>query len=95
MLAPAGDEGLTLRQLAANGFPETAARKELLATGEVGTVYLCHPFLVHAAQPHRGARPRFLAQPPLLPAEPFVLEREDGKYSPVELAIKYALREVT
>ena len=30
----------------------TAARS--LATGDAGTVYLCHPFLVHAAQPHRG-----------------------------------------
>ena len=36
--------------------------------GDAGTVYLCHPFLVHAAQPHRGVRPRFLAQPPLLPS---------------------------
>ncbi len=34
-----------------------------LATGEAGTVYLCHPFLVHAAQIHRGKRPRFMAQP--------------------------------
>ncbi|MBC8164777.1 MAG: phytanoyl-CoA dioxygenase, partial [Bryobacteraceae bacterium] len=38
MLAPAGDDGLTLRQLAANDFAETAARKEVLATGEAGTV---------------------------------------------------------
>ena len=28
------------------------------------------PFLVHAAQPHKGERPRFLAQPPLLPVDP-------------------------
>ena len=92
MLAPSGEEGLSLRELAANGFAETAERPEVLATGEAGTVYLCHPFLVHAAQPHRGTRPRFMAQPPLPPAEPFVLNRVDGAYSPVEQAIRTALR---
>jgi hypothetical protein len=91
MLTPAGERGRSLRELAANGFAETAVRREVLATGEAGTVYLCHPFLVHAAQPHRGARPRFLAQPPLPPAEPFVLDRADGAYSPVEQAIRMAL----
>lgn len=93
MLAPAGESGLSLRELAANGFAETAARREVLATGEAGTVYLCHPFLVHAAQAHRGTRPRFLAQPALLPAEPFRLDRADGAYSPVEEAIRIALRD--
>lgn len=68
ILAPAGEDGLSLRELAAEGFGETAERPEVRATGEVGTVYLCHPFLVHAAQPHRGTRPRFLAQPPRGPA---------------------------
>jgi len=93
MLAPAGESGLSLRGLAANGFVETAARPEALATGGAGTVYLCHPFLVHAAQPHRGSRPRFLAQPPLPPAEPFLLRRADGAYSPVEQAIRMALQD--
>jgi hypothetical protein len=51
-----------------------------LATGRAGDVYLCHPFLVHAAQRHRARRhgPRFVAQPPVpwrpgvdgFPAEP-------------------------
>jgi hypothetical protein len=92
-LAPAGEHGLSLRQLAAEGFKESSARRQVLATGDAGTVYLCHPFLVHAAQPHRGTRPRFLAQPPLQPAEPFQLERADGAYSPVEEAIRIALRD--
>ena len=92
MLAPAGESGLSLRELATNGFAYTAARQEVLATGEAGTVYLCHPFLVHAAQPHRGTRPRFLAQPPLLPGQPFLLDRADGAYSPVEQAIRIALQ---
>jgi hypothetical protein len=93
-LAPAGENGLSLRELATNGFAETVGRPEVLATGDAGTVYLCHPFLVHAAQPHRGARPRFLAQPPLPPAEPFVLDRADGAYSPVEQAIRIVLQDV-
>jgi hypothetical protein len=67
ILEPAGEAGLSLRELAANGFAETAHCREALATGDAGTVYLCHPFLVHAAQVHRGSNPRFMAQPPLLP----------------------------
>src|SRR5690606_33221801 len=68
-LASAGEAGLTLRELAANNFEECAHRPQVLATGAAGTVYLCHPFLVHAAQVHRGCAPRFIAQPPLYPAE--------------------------
>lgn len=90
-LAPAGEAGLTLRALAEDGFAGSAHRPEAWATGDAGTVYLCHPFLVHAAQPHRGTRPRFMAQPPLLPAEPFRLDRADGDHSPVEQAIRLAL----
>lgn len=90
-LAPAGDAGLSLRELAANGFAETAHLPEVLATGSPGTVYLCHPFLVHAAQPHHGIRPRFMAQPALLPREPLRLDRTDGNYSPVETAIRRAI----
>lgn len=90
VLAPAGDEGLTLRELAVNRFDETAHRDEVLATGEAGTVYLCHPFLVHSAQPHRGTQPRFMAQPPLLPSTPLRLDREHDS-SAVEIAIRRAL----
>jgi hypothetical protein len=90
-LAPAGDAGLSLRELAADGFASSAHLPEALATGEAGTVYLCHPFVVHSAQPHRGTRPRFLAQPPLLPRDPLQLERVDGDHAPVEAAIRHAL----
>jgi hypothetical protein len=89
-LAPAGEAGLSLRELAADGFAGTAHCREVAATGEAGTVYLCHPFLVHAAQPHRGSRPRFMAQPPLLPAAPDGLDLERGE-APVEMAIRLAL----
>ena len=88
-LAPAGEAGLTLRELAADGFAGSAHRREVLATGAAGTVYLCHPFLVHAAQPHRGLRPRILAQPPLLPALP--LDPLRGDATPVEVAIREAI----
>ena len=90
-LAPAGETGLTLRELAADGFDGSAHRSEMLATGKAGTVYLCHPFLVHSAQPHRGREPRFMAQPPLLPREPISRERANGDYSPVERAIREAV----
>ena len=50
-------------------FAETGGCDQALAIGPAGTVYLCHPFLVHAAQPHRGSQPRFMAQPPLLPID--------------------------
>lgn len=90
-LAPAGEAGMALREIAADGFAESAHRLEVLATGSPGTVYLCHPFLVHAAQPHRGTAPRFMAQPALLPRQPLSLDRPDGDYSPVELAIRQAL----
>jgi hypothetical protein len=88
-LAPAGAAGLSHLVLDQIG----AERPEALATGEAGTVYLCHPFLVHAAQRHRGTVPRFMAQPTLHPAEPFQLDRVDGDYSPVEIAIRQGLSE--
>lgn len=84
-LAPAGEIGLTLGELAATGFEESAHRREVDATGSAGTVYLCHPFLVHAAQPHRGRQVRFIAQPPLEP-----INGLDPTY-PVGRAIKTAL----
>lgn len=87
-LHPAGDAGLTLQQMVDINFAGSTDNPEALATGPSGTVYLCHPFLVHAAQPHHGTRPRFMAQPALFPAEPYVLDRADGDYSPVELAIR-------
>lgn len=90
LLEPAGEEGMSFVELAGQ-FGVTERRPLALATGHPGDVYLCHPFLVHAAQPLRGSRPRFMAQPPLYPAEPLSLDRADGKYSPVEVAIRRGL----
>lgn len=90
ILEPEGEAGLSFMEVAQR-LDTTASRPVALAQGEAGTVFLCHPFLVHAAQPHRGTQPRFLAQPPLLPAQPLQLHRDDGAYSPVELAIRRGL----
>jgi hypothetical protein len=91
-LEPYGNEGLTLAELASSQFSESAHRPEATATGPAGTVYLCHPFLVHAAQPLLiGGAPRFLGQPALLPKEP--LDPWRAELSPVERAIHIALKE--
>jgi hypothetical protein len=87
-LAPAGEDGLSLRELAADGFSSSAHRDVALATGEAGTVYLCHPFLVHAAQANRGSRVRFMAQPPLLPV---ANARAYAADSPAQRAIDSAI----
>ena len=86
-LLPYGEAGATLRQLAAGDWASTRDCEVELATGTAGTVYLCHPFLVHAAQPHRGKRPRFMAQPPLLPKRAFDPALPP---SPVQIAIRRA-----
>ncbi len=92
VLAPAGEDGLTLRELVASpGFVATEKRPEVLATGAAGTVYLCHPFLVHAAQRHRGTEPKFMAQPPLLPRAGASLRVSGDGLAPVEQAIRDAL----
>ncbi|NUS17403.1 MAG: phytanoyl-CoA dioxygenase [Streptomyces sp.] len=91
LLAPYGTDGASILQLAPDLVAATAHRPEALATGRAGDVFLCHPFLVHAAQPNHGTAPRFLAQPPLYPAVPLELDRADGAYSPVESAIRRGL----
>ena len=53
-LAPAGDAGLTLGELVASDLARRLPRDVAFATGDAGTVWVCHPFLVHAAQALRG-----------------------------------------
>lgn len=86
ILVMEGKEGLSFMELAGklNGLPE---REVVTATGEAGTVYLCHPFLVHAAQPHRGKSPKFMAQPPLLSRYDFDVDKPLEKCCPIEWAI--------
>lgn len=86
-LLPYGEDGTTMRQMVANNFASTEKCPEALATGPAGTVYLCHPFLVHAAQPNRGNRVKFMAQPPLMPKHDFDPALPP---SPVQIAIRQA-----
>ncbi|HEY8388785.1 MAG TPA: hypothetical protein VIK74_09285 [Parasegetibacter sp.] len=90
LLYQQGEWGLSFMELAGklNELPE---REEVYATGEAGTVYLCHPFLVHAAQAHKGTHPKFMAQPPLLFRNEFTIENSEVGYNPVEQAIRLAL----
>lgn len=90
-LAPAGEAGRSLRHMIADRPDWFDTGREALATGPAGTVYLCHPFLVHAAQKHRGKVVKFMAQPPLMPKGELILERLAGDYSPVEQAVRLAL----
>jgi hypothetical protein len=48
----------------------SATRSVVHAVGAPGDMYVLHPFTVHAADEHRGATPRFMAQAPVPLAEP-------------------------
>lgn len=85
LLLGAGEAGRDWMDLCADAVPASAHRVETHATGAAGDVFLCHPFLVHAAQPHRGSVPRFMAQPPLVPTGLLNLTAENP--SPVERAV--------
>jgi hypothetical protein len=93
VLAPERERGLSFMELA-DRLPTIAAREEVLATGNAGTVYLCHPFIVHAAQHHRGTAPKFMAQPPLLMKRDFSFGNGNSSLSPVEEAIVKGLENV-
>ncbi len=90
ILAPAGDAGLSFLDLARK-LGTTLDRDVTQATGHAGDVYLCHPFLVHAAQAHRGHEPRFLAQPPLQAHGDLRIDDTLTDPSPVERAIRWGL----
>lgn len=91
VLAPAGDEGLAPAEAGPPVVAASADRPVTEATGAAGDVYLCHPFLVHAASwPHRGTSPRMITQPGIHLLEPFPLADRSAAY-PVEAAILDAL----
>jgi hypothetical protein len=86
ILAPYGDAGVSPFDIAREVDEASAHRPVSLATGSPGDVFLCHPFLVHAAQPHHGTTPRFMAQPPLCPALTDVRDdrpEADSRYSAI------------
>lgn len=90
LLMNEGDAGLSFMEIA-NKLDTLPERKEVYATGKAGTVYLCHPFLVHSGQAHRGANPKFMAQPPLLLKGELSISDSNDAYAPVEQAIRLAL----
>lgn len=94
-LGSGGDPGRNLLELCQAmdeaGQLDSPQRPEALATGSAGDVYLCHPFLIHGAQPHHGTGARFIAQPPLVPTGELDLDRHDDAYSPVEIAVRHGL----
>jgi len=84
-LRPHGEDGLPFRQVSQLAAEVSAHRPIALATGQAGDVYLCHPFLVHAASwPHSGSKPRLIAQPGVHLHDAFPLT---PPLSPVELGI--------
>jgi hypothetical protein len=85
-----GDEGAPMSVTGPLVDAATTSRPVVAATGRAGDVYLCHPFLVHAAQPHHGSRPRFISQPPLHPAPSCMLTPFE-ETSPVGRTIRQAL----
>jgi hypothetical protein len=91
VLRPAGTAGMSFATATALAAQASASRPVTLATGHAGDVYLCHPFLVHAAQPIRGRHARLISQTPLLSKEPVIFGHPAGADSPVESAIRQAL----
>ena len=96
VLLPYGDRGAPGHMLGPQVDAASAHRRVALATGSPGDVYVCHPFLVHAAQANHGRRPRFLGQPGLPPplaygCRPFDITVVDGEPSPVGRTIRDAL----
>jgi hypothetical protein len=90
ILAPGGDDGMPWLPAAQQAAQVSAHRPTAWATGQAGDVFLCHPFLVHAASwPHRGRSAKMMAQPPVqltadeLPAP----DARTGPPTPVEQAI--------
>ena len=90
LLSPYGEQGLSFMEVA-HAIPSLPDRKEALATGLAGSVYLCHPLIVHAAQDHHGSQPKFMAQPPLITRRDLNLENRASLF-PVGLAIDQALQ---
>lgn len=94
LLAPAGEEGLPgAYESQASKIPLPALMSdEVFATGSAGDVFVCHPFLVHAASwPHRGEQPRFLAQPPMTVSDGLNLNGPLSGLSPVARAIRLGI----
>ena len=91
LLHDAGESGLPAARISPLAAQASSERPEAVASGQAGDVYVCHPFLVHAAQAPTGSAPRLMAQPGLSNKRPFAIERDGGPYAPVEVAIRRGL----
>jgi hypothetical protein len=91
LLVPAGDKGLPGAyegQESKIPLPESKG-VETFAIGSAGDVFICHPFLIHAASwPQRGEQPRFLAQPLIAVSDGLQLDGPLNRLSPVARAIR-------
>jgi len=95
ILVPFGEEGIRFSHVAPRLPASTFERQQVSAVGTAGDVFICHPFLVHAASwPHRGTRARMIAQPGVAILEPFALRANvaEDDVCPVEAAILRSLR---
>jgi ectoine hydroxylase-related dioxygenase (phytanoyl-CoA dioxygenase family) len=93
VLTPAGDAGTSFDRVVPHLPASTFERPQALAVGKAGDVYVCHPFLVHAASwPHRGTHARMIAQPGVAISAPFALGDDTAGVCPVEAAIVLGLR---
>jgi hypothetical protein len=91
ILKPEGKKGLSFMSLA-DKLEDLPKREVAYATGKAGTVYLCHPFIVHAGQDVKGINPKFMAQPALLTKKDFNFKAPLEKLSPIEIAIIKGLK---
>jgi hypothetical protein len=81
VLVPYGETGVFFGEVAAKLPASTYQRPRVRATGRAGDVFVC---------PHRGGRPRIIAQPEIAHHPPFALRDEPGLCA-VERAILLGL----
>lgn len=87
-LRPFGESGALAQAVP---LPDTH-EQTALATGQAGDVFLCHPFLVHAASwPHRGTEPRIIAQPSIALDGSLRINSAEYQLSPVARVVHRAL----
>jgi len=83
-------EGLYNREARFDQMIDQCERFEKV-TGEVGDVFLIHPYMLHAASSNPSGRARFITNPAVSLNEPMCFNRPDGDYSLVEQVVLNAL----
>ena len=90
--APYGEQRRSFLSIAHMIPSSTIGRESAFATGRAGDLFVGHRFLVHRATwPHRGSRPRSIAQPAVTLLDPFTLIGVNP--CPVEQAILTGLQQ--